>query len=421
MRVSAARSCDKTATGRPPMAPCAVTPSPLVHRASFGAGVHAEVDVLAPQRWNAVSLVSGVDDPDPLLRAMLGARTAETLRAEGAVERAEPADPRAAAPWLRMALVDALDRWLHADVDQPLVDAERGVTRARAAKTLPPGDVRSALLGEALWLARGASSDLVALLRRLRRLPGPVPGGLLSALNGLVDGYRELTAEVAGPDHDLAAVVDGWHRLMHRTAAAGRPPPSRAAPTAPPADEAASSMIDPRQVRARLLGLSPDPAVAEISLSALPDDPKSVLVRVPAFRPTADADLMARLIDQRTGEVKGHALATRPGIAHFEARVPLCGLGASGVRADFFDSSSDVPPARSDTDSALREARRTVVLLAELRGLIALAQLPSAVSPPAHRLRDLASKLRGDGPFAIMDGAAGLLVAELASAFIHPA
>ena len=100
--------------------------------------------------------------------------------------------------------------------------------------------------------------------------------------------------------------------------------------------------------------------------------------------------------------------------------MPLCGLKVSEVRADFFDSSSDVPPARSDTDSALLEARRAVVFLAEVRGLVGIARLPSAGSPPTRRIRDLAGRLRGGAPFAITDDPAELLVAELAAAFIHP-
>ena len=45
-------------------------------------------------------------------------------------------DLRAAEPWLRVAAVDVLDRWLHLPLNQALVDAERGVARAYAARTL---------------------------------------------------------------------------------------------------------------------------------------------------------------------------------------------------------------------------------------------------------------------------------------------
>lgn len=443
MRVPAARSCDATASGRPhpPIPRCTAGPSPLTHRSRLGTDIQVDVDVLAAHRWSAAA-------------------------------HALPTDPDAAAPWLRSALVDALDRWLHVALDQSLVDAERGVSRARAARTLPDAEARAELVGDALRLARRASRGLVAYLRQLPQRPSPVPESLFTALTHLVDGYAELAGDVARPDRELSAVLDGWRRLPSRVGQAGRQPSARAAPSLPQEHfrTRLANMIDPRQVRARLLALSPEPSLAEVTLSEAPGDPASVLVRVPAFGQAVDPEacdrLMARLVDRRTARVKGHALATlttgRAGEAPcFEATVPLFGLDITDVRADLFDLPSGIPPVNVDTDSGLLEARRAVVFLAEWRQLVGLAQLSSAVAAPARRLRDLTARLRagrlwaddeaiygggpsmavlealaalddehllrklrnteGSDPFAITRGTAGLLVAELAAAHAAPA
>jgi hypothetical protein len=224
-------------------------------------------------------------------------------------------------------------------------------------------------------------------------------------------------------------------------------------------------MIDPRQVGARVLALSADPASPEVTVQ---QDEDAVVVRVPAFGPAVDRDLasrlLVRLVDRRTAEARAHAVLRAAGRADrpwFEATLPLCGQEVSDVRADVVDALSDLDPAADDRDSGLQDARRAVVFLAEWRRLVGVAQLGVVAAAPARRLRELAARLqpnrarvedplfrggpsraeldaladlgddelvrrlRGDGPTgaglrALTSGAAGLLVAEVVALLAGP-
>jgi hypothetical protein len=472
MMVSCARSDHAAAGTRVQLIPSGPS-GPLVYGMHLAAGVHVELDVTAPGRWHAVSYATP-EIGRPLLHALLGGPPTPDVTQAPSIERTVPDSPAGAVPWFRVAAVDALDRWLHAPLDQGLLDAERGIARGRAARTLPHGPVRAVLTGEALRMARRSSRDLVVLMRRLGRHSRPVPTCLRSTVKNVVDGYAELIDDVVGSDQELTRVLDGWRRLSRRLSGVERPA-AVPSPQPEPAGEAAArprarlnqamSMIDPRQVRARVLAVSSDPASPEIAASATDDD--SVLVRVPAFgatvAPEVAARLLVRLVDRRSAESRCHALlrATRDG-ACFEATVPLWGLDAKDVRADVADALSDLAPAADDADDALHEARRAVVFLAEWRRLVGAAQLGLVTAAPAHHLRKLAARLqptraeadaplftggpsctelealadlgdaallqrlRGDGPLgeelrAVTAGPGGLLVAELAASFLAPA
>lgn len=463
MMVSCARFDHPAAGVRVQVAPGPVA-APLVYGVHLAAGVHVAVDLTAPSRWHAVSSPEPDTATGPLLRALvddLPARGIEPTLPKPAFDL-----PATAALWLRVAIVDALDRWLQTPLEQFLVDVERSITRGRAARTLPHGPARAILTGDALRLARRSSRDLTDFLRRLGRNSRPVPVPLSSALKNLVDGYSELIDDGVGPDRELLSVLDGWRRLTRRlnrvehsdTAAltSGTPPPARPLPQRL---TRAVSMIDPRQVRARVLALSPDPASPEIALSGS-DVPGNVVVRVQAFGPVADPDvaarLLVRLVDRRSAAPKGHALlrASADETGCLKTTVPLYGLDVADVRADVTDPLSDLPPARDDTDGALQEVRRAVVFLAEWRRLAGLVQLAAAAATPARRVRELVGRLqprnaepdvplfvggpscaelealadlgdaelvrrlRDDAPsglLALTGGAAGLLVAEVAA------
>ena len=277
------------------------TTSVLLHETHLGSGVRGEIDLMAPNRWRAI--------------------VAPPAFAE------HPAAAGAAAPWLRVGVVDALDRWLALPLDQGLVDAERAVVRGRAARMLPPdSQMRRDLTIEALRLARRASQDVAAFLRRLARRPTPPPPGLTTALQDLVDGYSELIGELSGPDRALSSVVAGWQRLAGRGGAAVRPVAGpRPDPTPPPPSSPLSrSLLDPRQLRARMLALSVDPMEPEVELvAAASGDPDAVDVRVRATRPRLDGAprLLVRLVDRRSGEVGGHAIL-RPAAAPIWAPTP---------------------------------------------------------------------------------------------------
>lgn len=446
---------------------------PLVHGTHLVAGVHVDVDLMSPCRWNGVSYPASDVATAPLLRALIGDEVPDGIPTRGLMHRPSirlpaTAAPPSASPWLRVAVVDALDRWLQVPVTQALIDAERGVARGRAARTLAPGPARAVLTGDAVRLARRASRDFAGFLRRLPRHSPPVSETLSSALKVLVDGYSELIEEVAGPDRELKSVVDGWRRLSRRARRAERP---LAVPEPPHALQGLPhSVIDPRQMRARVLALSADPASPEVTVQPTSEVSDTVVVRVPAFADAVDPDLAARLlvrlVDRRTSAPGAHAIL-RPSapaagdLPFFEAVVPLCGKNVTDVRADVVDALSDLDPAPDDMDGGLQEARRAVMFLAEWRRLVGGAQLGVVAAAPARRLRDLAAclqpnraraadplfrggpsrteldaladlgddellrRLRGDGPMsaglrALTSGAAGLLVAEVAALLLGP-
>jgi hypothetical protein len=401
-------------------------PRTLVYNAHLGAGVHVAVDLMSSDQWQAISFPAGSDASGPLLKGLIGDDVADQMRVV-------VVDPARATPWLRIAFVDALDRWLQAPLEQSLVDAERGVSRGCAARTLPAGQARALLVGDALRLARRASHGFVTFLRGLARHSRPIPNSLVLACGRLVDGYKDLRGEVAGPDRELTAVIRAWRRCSSRLEEAGRATSDSPCPAATPwalpvphQPVQSAGAIDPRQVRARVFALAADPPVAEVMMQ-VPEraGSDSVVVRAPAFGHAVDLDirprLVARLVDRRSATPRGHALLSlvngRPHAGdgpYFEATVPLCGLSASDVRVDVFDALSEVPPAGTDSDRGLQEARRAVVFLAEWRRLAALAQLPAVVAAPARRLRDLATRLqpRGGGADDPMF-AGGLSAADL--------
>ena len=393
----------------------------LSHEAHVGAGVYVGVDLMAPDRWCSVSVRTVDDVIEPLLTALIGDQAVQGLRryahrrpsGDGDPTRHSLAvDPGGAAPWIRVAVVDALDRWLHLPLDQSLVDAERGVSRGWAARTLPTdAAARVMVLGEGLQLARRASGNVVGYLRTLGSRRRAIPSGLLAAVRHLMQGYTELVTEVSGPDRELAAVLDTWRHVCDRICAMDSDEAAVATftlgpigrPHLPSRRSHLASMIDPRQIRARVFAQSSDPSAAEVTMTdTRVDDHPAVLVCVPAFRRTLDQQvvprLLVRLVDSLSADPRGMAVLTASPTPtgrrrYFEGIVPLRGSSVGNLRADVFDALSDVPPARGDTDEALQGARRATVFLSEWRRLLALAQLPAAVTAPARWLRELATRL----------------------------
>lgn len=385
-----------------------VAPGPssqLVHEAHIGAGVHVGVDLVSPDRWFTVAVGTLDDTSAPLLGVLIGEDAVRLLRCEPGLARLT-VDTGGAVAWLRVAVVDAIDRWLQLPLDQALVDAERGVSRAVAATTLPTGSAaRGLVVGDALRLARRASAGV----RRYLRRRGPADEGtrMHEAVERLVDGYAALATEVPGPDSDLAAVVRAGRAARARVTDDGPasgvvPPRHRRRSRRRPSASAASSMIDPRQVRARVLALSADPAAGEVDLSSVSiDDRDAVQVRVPAFRRTVDEDagrrLLVRLIDRLTDDPHSQTLLTIAGDRpYYHGTMPLRGSLPADLRVDVFDALSEVPPARADTDAALRDVRRGAVFLREWRGLVALALLSEGMDTASLRLQELVEGLRPD-------------------------
>ncbi len=355
---------------------------PLTYTARIGCGVRAEVDLLRPDAWCGVTADRG---SDALVGAIVGDRRPT---------------------WLRVAVVDALDRWLHLPLDQTIIDAERGVARGRAAAELTDPAARDAVLADALGLARRASVGVVAYLRSLRAAARGVPRRLLDDLACLVEGYVLLAGTVTGVDRDLEAVPRTWKSVLAATsisaAAVDGAGPARAARgprTRPRMPARATSLIDPRRVRARLLGLSREPADAEISLVDEHGDGSAVRVQVPAYGRRVDPELarrlVVRLVDRRSAEPRGHALlrvVRAGGRPCFEGTVPLRSEAIEDLRADVYDAADETAPA-ADSDAGLRVSRRATIFLSDWRRLVAHLQLPSPGVVPSQCLRSMADTL----------------------------
>jgi hypothetical protein len=376
------------ASGRPAVAVPGPQGGSLTYAARIGCGVHAEVDLLRPAEWCGVT----ADRADGISDALVGA----VVRDRG----------HSAATWLRVAVVDALDRWLHLPLDQTIVDAERGVARARAAVELTDPAARDAVLADALGLARRASAGVVAYLRSLRAAARAVPKRLLDDLACLVEGYVLLAGNVTGVDRDLEAVPRTWKSVLATVstavASADGADPARVArgPRPRPRVSArATSLIDPRRVRARLLGLSRDPGDAEISLDDPHGDGSEVRVQVPAYGRRVDPELarcvVVRLVDRRSAEPRGHALlrvGRVGGRPYFEGTLPLRGSTVDDLRADVYDAA-DETASSSDSDADLRVTRRATVFLSDWRRLVAHIQLPSPAVVPSRCLRSVVDTL----------------------------
>jgi len=472
------------------------SPAPgLMHDCTLGAGVRVRVNAANPGRWQVIWVDAWNDHARPLLKALIGPGAVQQFESwsdsqsgpgadldwigsewagqhpEGSgsatpgredqilgTDAGAPAaiDLRAAEPWLRVAAVDALDRWLQLPLNQALVDAERGVARAYAARTLERGQARSDVVADALRLARAASSAFVEYLRRLARSPHPVPESLRKVLSDLIEGYHVMAAELPEPDRQLRSVVKVGRDVLDRLPAGVDENRSRALRDAGCAQKAVPtlglvtdviSLIDPRQIPARMLRLSMKPAVGEVRMRvtrAYGHD--AVVVEAPAYKPgsgnlrggSAGEQLSVRLIDTMTGaDVDGAVLTLENSAEHsspvFRAVVPLPDVDLHRLRADVYDGTSDEPPAPSDADPDLLSVRKTTALLAGWRRLAAAVRLGEFQPDVTAQLRAVsgdpeatAEELTEDGgPVisagattrrAMIAGAGDLLVAEVNAA-----
>jgi hypothetical protein len=383
----------------------------LVGSTPLGTGISVAVDLAGPYRWRSVSIARW-DEADPaLLDSLIGpaarqklAGLREELRKTGSSRREFELSSALAAPsaWLRVAVLDALDRWLHLELDQALLDAERGVARSQAAATLPPGPLRTRLVGEALVIAREAAIGLAAQLSTLADTASAVPADLFSGLGRLVNGYATLAREVAsGPEKELAGVAKAWRRLKDQVSVAHRPGGSFlndaaiSDPAATPVVDSTTSfsLVDPRQLRARLVGPG-----AQIRQAFVRDESgQGVLVTVPAFGrrlPSAIITdrLLVRLVDSKSGQVHQPALlnlvtgqeAAELGfdVPVFARVLPMPASSTAHLRADIFDASSERTPARADSDSGLLGALRAVSSLRTRRVAAATAGLDGGPGEP---------------------------------------
>jgi hypothetical protein len=367
--------------------------SALVHGTDLRVGVQVCVDVLRPDRWTGMS----VDATSGGVFAALS----------GAVDDGGEIEVATDGLWLRVAIIDALDRWLQIPVDQAVVDAERAVALESAAAVLHDEASREILLGEALRTARRASSGLVTQLRKLDGA-APVPARLRDGIEHLVAGYGRMVRLVAGPDRALAAVPAAWRTLQASGGAGLRAGRRRRARRTVPCCRNESSLIDPRQVPARLLALSTDPMAGEVQVEPTTDG-AGIRIEVPAFDAAVDAEtaarLQVRLIDRGSSRTVRHGQLTltgsRPAARRFQCVIPANGLDVSRLRADVYDARSDVPPAAADTDDELRTARRASLFLSEWRHLVAAAQV-ARTTGISHGVQTLAERLErwAGGPTA---------------------
>ena len=386
------------------------------------AGMSVRVDPAKPAIWQAVSIAPVGDGCAPPGRRPGGRRPGpevfdSAVRGGGSAVLHPTSRPDLGSSWRwhRMAAVDALDRWLQLPLNPSLITAERGLARAQTALILADGPLRSELLHDALGLARGACYGLESYFQRLT---GPVPEGLAAGLRRMVEGYRTLAGLAPEPE-DLQTVVrvgrkalDAAARNARRMAPAAHDPESRRGGQG----TSVASLIDPRQVPARVLELSNDPAMGEVlARPALVNGIPVLDVEVPAFGALAEPvpignirdRLLARFVDRLTGEVHAQlalTIDTRPGSGEgpdkcevFHARLPLGDLDPAGLRVDVVDADIDLPPIRSDFDPQLLSLRRAMVFLREWRSLVASVRLGTVTQDDAvQRARSLSRRSRGE-------------------------
>lgn len=400
-------------------------PADLCWPTCLGTGITVAVDLARPQRWHSVS-VSEWNQADPaMLAALIGpgaTRRLARLRAELlSSDRQSSEDEVTVAlaptsPWLRVAVIDALDRWLHLDLDQTLVNAERAVARARAAKTVRPGPLRERFVGEALTAARFAASGLAGKLSSLADSASPLPTELYAGLRRLANGYAALRREgIDGPERELARVARAWAGLKASVPIANRYASDYAAGATSyrlrvesTAGKAIfTSTVDPRQVPARVVGGGA--TATEIRMQTVHGGREpAVLVTVPAFctplPPAVVMDrLLVRLVDRSSGKVHQSALlnlvtgdeadqlgADAPVFARV---VPLQGASPENVRADVFLADSAWAPVCADTDDELLRSLRSVSVLSEWRSAAAEARLTGDQGARNRRLAQLAEGL----------------------------
>jgi hypothetical protein len=319
-------------------------------------------------------------------------------------------------PWLRLAAVTVLDQLLYLPLDRSLLDAEIAAAQLGAARTLAADEpVREFLIGRALVGARRASPGVVAYLERLAVDDRRPPAALGVPLGVLARCYAVLSGEVREFDVELAAVSEAWHRLasIKRAAIRGRrvfAPPPLAEPSRPGA-----AQIDPRSVPARVVRLGPTSDAAEISVDLVAKGRCPALrVRVAAFanKPSSDeaADLGVRLIDRRSGQIRGYGLLGQPAVRQapsldaperfFEGIVSLPdSVSAPDVRVDLYGVASTAPPIAADR-AELRRVRRATLFLSEWRVLVADVRLWGMRAAPTARLRTIVRRIADDNDSA---------------------
>jgi hypothetical protein len=430
--------------------PTAGTAPGLMHDCALGAGVRVRVNAANPGQWQVIWVDAWNDQARPLLKALIGPRAVQQLDSRSGSRMTSESDLdwidfdlpgqypdgsgsaacrwgdqplktrarsvatidlRAAKPWLRVAAVDALDRWLHLPLNQALVDAERGVARGHAASSLEPGQARNEVLAEALRLARAASWALVEYLGRLAHSPHPVPESLRKVLNDLIEGYHALAAELPEPDQQLRSVVKAGRGVLDRLpsgvgANRGRTRDDvgcfqRTVPAKLLGNDA-FNLIDPRQIPGRILRFSREPTVGEVRMRLTRTNGRdAVVVEAPAYEPgqgnlrggSASQQLSVRLIDTVTGaDVDGAVLTLEREAEHaspvFRAVVPLPHADLNQLRADVYDGTSEEPPASRDADPDLLSSRRTAVLLSTWR------QLAAAIRLGGFQLNEITAQVR---------------------------
>jgi hypothetical protein len=374
--------------------PGAPTSTRLEYEAQLAGGVRLRVDLARPADWRRVWVGSWTPTVLPLVRLLVGDRAVQDLGA--IVDQSESkelaVDSTSASPWVRLAVVHGLDRWLQLPLEQDLVHAETGIATWRAARALPAGnEIRETLIDEALTWARRASAGAARILDGLGVSAHPVPPALRRAIDRLVEGYVALRALVSEPDARLSDVIEmgnafrrvSAHDDHHRDEADHEPLPD----PVPNRVHRAASLIDPRHVRARVLRLGDEPQAAEIALSRTKADGEdAVRVQVPAFERKVDPEiaqrLMARLVDRNSGQAHSFAALTvrtgtrtlsRPSL--FECTIPLRGSDLKDLRADVFDALFRPRGAVDGTDDELVRVREAVLALRESRSLAAHAHL----------------------------------------------
>lgn len=353
----------------------------LAARLPLACGIEAIVDPRTPNDRQAVSGLRQL----PVLVALLANPDRLDYQRSGVTEQV-------GRQLLRVAVADALDRWLQVPVNCALMQTERAVLRAETATLLAGGPLRSALLDDAVALIRAVQSQLEQFLMELAL---PMPSILRRGIRRLLQGVRNLADQ--GPDaDDLRAVAKLGERVVLSRRQAGS---ARLGPGAwiesHYVGEPAGGLLDPRLVPARVVRFSDDPTLGEIRLTRVDVEGAPTLrVEVPAVgshgtcADTASRDrLYARFLDVSSGPPAVHArlLLTygpvlglqpgEPGRYAFTANLPVEDrMTASDFRVEVVDAAFDRPSV-DDKSRELIALRRAAVFLRQWRLLASCRRL----------------------------------------------
>lgn len=317
--------------------PSTSSTSGLISTVALFPAVSISVDVLRPD-YPVAMFVGSPRAVDENIRQL-----AEDVNAHKSGDMSH--DVHLPPPWVRLALVKGVDRWLDVRIDEVLLTADRALAlqeagEVEAAQDLWTPTVIARLEEYSDALASSGRETPASIRRELARLVAAFPdldlhpdSVLPAALGATTTAASTVTAATNTDEHDPDEV---FQSIIDRFSAAPR-----------------VVAIDLLHVPARVVG-------TDLAMSPL--DSRNVQVSAPAFPgmtvdEPASRRLLSRLVETGTGTVVSLGTFTlNPETSSFEGTLPLRGRRYSDVTVDVFDSNVPSTPRVTTTSAADRDA-----------------------------------------------------------------